>query len=146
MKINYGASPFVPIVIPPDYLKEVDVHPLFGETEEERLLRRRDEAARAAQAQALGPLVSDDRPDAKKKFLLFGIGGVLLGAVITGSMTAFALRSYRRTDSVVGPAIYAGLGSAAMGSAMVLILSRVVGGETVDPRVAALAIGARMAS
>lgn len=148
MDINYGASPFVPVVIP-QYPRDVDVVPLFGQTEElteEELLRKRDELfARRRAEQALSPAVPEGA-EAKKKFLLFGIGGVVIGAVVTGSMTAFALRSYRRTDSVIGPAIYAGLGSAAMGGAMVLILSRVVGKEKVDPRLAALAIGARMAS
>lgn len=141
------SDPFVPIVTPRGYQQESFVVPLFGETEEEELLRKRDEQfAKIRAAEALSPFVSPDISDAKKKFLLFGFGGVIIGAAVTGGMTAFALRSYRRTDSVLGPAIYAGLGSAAMGAAMVLILSRVVGGEKVDPRVAALAIGARMAS
>lgn len=138
MILDVSESPMVPIFVPPGFERDEYVQPLFGQANDElELLRKRDiltetvEAARNAES--------------RKRFLLFGLAGVLLGSVVTGGMTALALRSYQRSGSVVRPAIYAGLGSAAMGGAMVFVLSRVLSGEKVDPRVAALAIGARMA-
>lgn len=160
--MNYSnqPGPYVPVVLPRGFRREVDVTPLygashFGETEEEELARKRTELLDELELERLRREELLRKRDiafaprdsgSGKSFLLFGLAGVAIGAIVTGGMTAAALRSYRRTDSVLGPAIYAGLGSAAMGGAMVLILSRVVGGKDVDPRVAALAVGARMAS
>jgi hypothetical protein len=138
-----GDSPFVPVVPPRDFNREETVLPLFGQTAEEK----RDEIFEEL---AFKRLVEKQEAEAaaaaKKRFLLFGLAGVAVGAAVTGTMTAFALSSYRKSDSVLGPAIYAGIGSAVMGTGMVFILSRAVAGQKVDPRVAALAVGARLAS
>lgn len=146
MILGNGNTPFVPVVTPNSYHQSESVEPLFGATDDD-LLQKRDDLF---EDMRFNNLVAKKEEElslaAKKRFLLFGLAGVAIGAAVTGSMTAFALRSYRRTDSVVLPAIYAGLGSAAMGTAMVLILSRAVAGEKVDSRVAALAVGARLAS
>lgn len=142
MALEVSEGPYVPVITPPGYRREEYVEPLFGQADEEELIKRRDEAFEAERMRAI---IGSTREESRRRFLIYGMLGVTVGAVVTGGMTALALRSYRRSGSVVGPAIYAGLGSAAMGGAMVLILSRIVGGESVDPRVAALAIGARMA-
>ena len=146
MILGNGDTPFVPVVTPRGYSDDHTITPLFGAVDDD-LLQARDDLF---EDRRFSNLVAEKEIElalaAKKRFLLFGLAGVAIGAAVTGSMTAFALRSYRRTDSVVLPAIYAGLGSAAMGTAMVLILSRAVAGEKVDSRVAALAVGARLAS
>ena len=138
MILDVSESPAVPVFVPPGFEREEYVQPLFGPADDElELVRNRDILTETIEA--------DSRAESRKRFLIFGLAGVLLGSIATGSMTALALRSYQRSGSVVRPAIYAGIGSAAMGGAMVFILSRVIGGESVDPRVAALAVGARMA-
>ena len=146
MILENGNTPFVPVIAPSGNWKSVDVQPLFGDPEDS-LLQNRDDLLEDTRFRALVARKEEELASAaKRRFLLFGLAGVAIGAAVTGTMTAFALRSYRRTESATLPAIYAGLGSAAMGTAMVLILSRVVAGEKVDPRVAALAVGARLAS
>lgn len=129
-------SPEVPVFTPDDFERQDNVIPLFGVEEDEELLRKRDELVLARErSQAL----------MQRRFMLYGLLGVVTGAAVTGGMTALALRSYRRTDSVAGPAIYSGLGSLAMGGTMIFLLSRVVGGKNIDPRLAAVAAGATMA-
>lgn len=145
MILGNGSTPFVPVVTPKAYDQEVNVEALFGETEGE-LRKKRLALLDELEFERILEEKNAELAAQKKKFLIFGLAGVAVGAAVTGSMTAFALRSYRRTGSTLGPAIYTAVGSAAMGTAMVLILSRAVGGEKVDSRVAALAMGARLAT
>lgn len=145
MILNNGNTPFVPVVTPRGYVDDRIVEPLFGEDEDPRLQKRDDLFEELAFRRLAAEKEEAFALAAKKRFLVFGLAGVAIGAAVTGTMTALSLRSYRRTESAVLPAIYASLGSAAMGTAMVLILSRAVAGQKVDSRVAALAVGARLA-
>lgn len=141
----------MPVVMPSNFTEEDSVYPLFGadfgETEEEAILRKRDELFQKLRAEADAEAGAEEAKQvASRKILIFGLAGVAIGSLVTGGMTALSLRAYSRSGSVMGPAIYAGIGSAAMGTAMILLLSKIGAGKTVDPRAAALAVGARMAA
>jgi hypothetical protein len=115
-------TPFVPVVAPPhEGWEQVNVTPLFGATDD---LVTTDEETKAR----------------RRTLLVFGLSGVALASIVSGGIMALALRSYGRSGSVVGPALYVGFGSAAVGAAALLIASRAATGE-IDPRVAALAVG-----
>ena len=127
-------TPFVPVIAPHGDWEHSNVTPLFGFgiTDEEI-------AARTEQQ------LIDKRDDAvardKRNFIIFGLTGVALGSIITGGMMALSFRSFRKTDSIVGPAVYAGAGSAVVGAAMILLLAKVTSGEKVDKRLSALSVG-----
>lgn len=130
MAIDTHAAPYVPVVAPDPPIEptEVDYDPVGPVTIEG--LGQDDLAAR----------------EARRRFLIYGLGGVVVGSILTSGMTALALRSYRETGSILRPALLTGLGSAAMGGGMVFLLSRVVGKQQIDPRALALAMGVRMAA
>jgi len=108
------------------------VRSLFGPEDEIELVSEEELAAKKA------------LEEKRKRFFTYGMVGVGVGAMVTGTMTALAFNAFRRSDSAVTPAIYTALGSAAVGTAMVWLLSRAVGGEETDPRMAAMAVGARL--
>lgn len=122
-------TPFVPVIEPQGEWEYTDVVPLFGETEDEAFVRK--QAAELASA--------------KRTALIFGLAGVAIASIVTGGVAALSFRSYARSGSILGPAIYMGLGSAAAGTAVILIASRAVGGGVVDSRAAALAGGIAVA-
>lgn len=123
-------TPWVPVEDPAGDWQSETVAPLYGyylgaEESEAELERRALEERR-------------------KRFFTYGMIGVGIGALVTGAMTAVAFNSYKRSDSAVTPAAYTAIGSLALGGTMVWLLSRTVGGETMDPRMAAMAVGARL--
>jgi hypothetical protein len=81
---------------------------------------------------------------ARQGLLKWGLLGVALGAVLTGGITALTFSSYRRTDSALGPALWATAGSFAIGGGLLWILSSTVE-RKVDDRVVAAAVGAKLA-
>lgn len=85
------------------------------------------------------------RADAKR-FLLFGMGGVMLGALLNTGITALAFGAYRRSEgkSVLGPALLAGAGSAVTGGALVFVLYKSMMGQ-LDERIGYAATGASLA-
>jgi len=96
--------------------------------------------------QAPAPQLPDESPAqiARRRFLLWGAGGVLLGATLSAGISALSFRSYRKTGSVLAPALWAGAGSLVVGGTLLLMFSRAIG-QPLDQRVLALAAGAQFA-
>ena len=79
---------------------DVDIIPLFGASDEE---------IASKEQQAIEEIAARER----RNFLLFGLAGVAIGSVVTGGIVGLSFRSYKRSGSALGPAIYTGVGSAA---------------------------------
>lgn len=77
------------------------------------------------EAEVVPPAAEPTAPsiDAAKMFLIWGSAGVLLGAFVTMGVTALSFRSYKRTGSVLRPALWAG-GSAVVTGFLLLLAMR----------------------
>lgn len=75
----------------------------------------------------------------------WGMIGVTTAALLSAGLTAAAFASYRKTDSVLLPALVSGLGSLTMGGALLYILVKSTTG-TVNPKMIYAAAGAQLAA
>ncbi len=85
--------------------------------------------------------------DARRKLLIFGSLGIVGGAIVSAGVTALAFRSYRKSGSIVGPAIVSGIGSVLVGGTLLLIYAKFVGDPLgTDRRLLAATMGAQLAT